>query len=98
MQSIVKSSNPIRKFLKQRFKELNLTLDQICADGTRHKQKIFKPQLSRYLSGSNDVKYGIISEQIIVFLCCRYCINIKLKVTKLPYSEESALENVKKYF
>lgn len=107
-KSIVKKSESIRTFLQQRMAELNLKPADIVKDAIERDVKIDNASFSRYMK-HGDVK-GSLSEEAIVWLCCRWGIKIqlivgslvitdgKLKVTLPPYNEQKALEKLNTVF
>ena len=94
-ESIVKASNIIKRYLKERFTELELTAEHVAKDAQEQGICLYKQQLSRYF---NNKDKGYPSEEIIVWLCFRYCIDVRLWVKKMPYNEEEAITKVKKFF
>jgi hypothetical protein len=94
---IVKDSFQIRALLEERFKELELSGSDIIADAQKHKYQIDKAMLSRYRNSGNT--YGTLSQENILWLCTRYCVNVELISAKSePYNETVALKRVKEEF
>ncbi len=94
---IIKSSDPIKEALKERFKELSLNYSNISDDSEKQGHKSDISSLSRYLNKDAYVKGGL-SQEHIIWLCVRYSINIKLLVKPVPHNEDQAIKNLKKYF
>ncbi len=83
---IVKDSNEIRNLLKTRFDKLDLTSRAIVKDAKENKIHLPAASLSRYLKLGN-VK-GTLSQENIIWLCNRYCIDLKLIAKKRKFTEE----------
>jgi hypothetical protein len=103
--SIVKNSKEIFKALSKRKKELKLSLIDICNDAELHGKKIPYPSLSKYFSESSDGNN--LPEESILFLCCRYGIDVDLIVgvpssefdVSIPdYNEKDCIKNIKKKY
>lgn len=94
-ESIVKASEIIRKHLRSRFVELNISNDKVAADARLHGIKLHKQQLSKYF---NNKPEGFPSDETLIFLCFRYGIDVHLNVKLLPYDEIDCLKKIAKYF
>ena len=96
-QSIVKSSNIVRKVLIARLNQLNIKPVDVVKDAElRGRPSITKAKLSVYLTKTNP-KNGL-KEEDIIWLGLRYCIDLTLSVKALTYNEEDAINNLNKYF
>jgi len=96
-QCIIKSSLSIRSKILQRIRELDLTNVEICEEAEKFGRKIGQGALSRYLKHGAYKESGL-SQENIIWVCVRYSIDIKLKVTLQPYNEEMALKRLEKTF
>ena len=107
-KGIVKSSVQIRTKLKERIKELNLSITEISKDAKSLGQNISIQSLSKYLSNS---ELNNLSEENIIWLAFRYGLYITLHVGQLkinergfvttyiqPYDEAKCLTVLKKIF
>jgi hypothetical protein len=94
---IVKISSPIKKHLKDRFAELNLSYDKIVKDAKDRGFSLSKSCLSVYFN-NEDLKKNYPTQKQIIWLCLRYGIDIKLNVKKLEYNETECLQRLKEYF
>lgn len=88
---IVLYSLTIKKYLKLVFKGKNLKPSDVVKDANERGMKtITKEKLSRYLN--NDVPVlGFPTQRDILWLCARYSIKVKLKVSLVEESEKDAL-------
>ena len=90
---LVKNNKAINNALKERFKELDLTYQAVSNDSLNFSIKgINRSSLSRYFS--NNIKGSLTHEQV-VWLCVRYCIELKMKIKVMPYVEAIGKDNVK---
>ena len=95
---IVKSSAIIKKKLTERFAELeNLSYGDVSRDAKKRGMKIAVSSLSRYFGKKPHVRSGL-SQENILWLCIRYCINVQLKIKVKSFDQETADTNLAKYF
>lgn len=86
--SLVKKTDKIRRLLKVRFEELNLTLTDIVKDAKDRGKTLSIASLSKYLRKSD---INNLSEESIIWLCFRYGVFIQLKI-HAPETEGSNLK------
>lgn len=106
--SIIKDSKTIHSFILKRIEELKLKPADIIKDAADLNMKIESASLSKYLKHGNCK--GGLSEEIIVWLCFRYGIDLslivgtpkikndKLEIALPPYNEAAALAKLKLFF
>ena len=102
---LIKESVDIRKYLLQRFDQLELSGRDVVRNAREIGKIINEAALSRYLRHGN-VK-GTISQEDVLWLATRYCIPVKIGVgapyfdgkrikwTLPPYNEKNALKQLK---
>jgi len=81
---IIKSNSLIKRRLLNRFDDLSLLNKDIVRDAEERGYRIQESCLSRYLTKPPEVT-GSLSQEQILWLCMRYCVNVKLVVR--PYME-----------
>lgn len=84
---MIQENDDIFMALSLRKKELELTNSDISKDAELHGVKIPAPSLSHYFNRSAD---KLPTEKALLFLCNRYCIDVKMTVKVLPYDDFSA--------
>lgn len=107
-KSIIKSNSELKEKIKERIKELNLTLTFICKDAKERGMNLSIHSLSKYL---NDYEKNNLSEENIRWIAFRWGIPVylivgtpsiteekKIKLTILPYNEKKCLEMLEKVF
>lgn len=106
--SITKDSTSIKEALRGRLDELSLTFSAVSEDARKRRMPIAIESISRYFSA--EKKPRSLSEEHIVWLCCRYNIPVILVVGKIslkagrltttipPYSEEAAMKLLDRFF
>jgi hypothetical protein len=94
---IIRLNVGIKKRLVMRFDELGLTNKDICNNAKEMGYIIQESSLSRYLN-NNTLVVGSLTQEQILWLCCRYCISLKLEVTREIYTKDRAQELLNKYF
>ena len=107
-KSIIKDSVRIRKLLKERFVELELSAKGVIEDAKEKSMVFTSASLSKYLKHGNIP--CSLSEENIIWLCFRWGIPINLYIGKAvlqdsklrfvvpEYNEENCLLNLKKLF
>jgi len=93
----IRINRDIKNRLNYRFNEMALTRKDVCVDAREKGFIIQQSALSRYMSNEYIVPGSLTQEQIL-WLCCRYCIPLKLNVNKIEYSDEISSILLKKYF
>jgi hypothetical protein len=95
--SLIKNDNTIRELIISRTeKELNIPKSQIIEDALSYGVSINFAALSRYFKNeAKDSMRSSLTEFQVLWLCCRYRIEVKVKIKKQPYSKESAVKNLK---
>jgi transcriptional regulator with XRE-family HTH domain len=106
--SIIKNSPTIKKCLKARFAELNITMTHVVKDARSRGVLLENAALARFLKGRKE---NVPSEEKIIWLCIRYGIKIQLIIGDtvresdgttvfklLPYNEEGAMNVLAKMF
>ena len=100
-KSIIQDSEVLRIGLKERFKELKLTLNNVSDDAKKYGININIFSLSKYLTKSDKSN---LTEEIVIWLSYRYGIYVnlligmpniidgKLKMNIIPYNEEQCLK------
>lgn len=107
-KSIIKSNSELKDKIKERIKELKLTLTFICKDAKERGMNLSIHSLSKYL---NDYEKNNLSEENIRWIAFRWGIpvfliigipsiteNKKIKLTIPPYNEKQCLEMLGKVF
>ena len=94
---VIQASISIKNKLKERLKELNLSYRLIILDAKKHNISITKSSLSKYLNYDSPVE-GCLTQTNIIWLCFRYCIDIRVKSELKEYNEKRALEKLKLFF
>lgn len=99
-KSIIKESKELREGLKNRFKELGLTLSKVSEDAETFGIKISIHSLSKYLTNSNVTN---LTEEVIVWLSFRWGIYVfviigtpsikddQFRANIMPYDEQRCL-------
>jgi hypothetical protein len=94
---IIRINTSIKKKLVFRFDELGLTNKDVCLDAKKLGYVIQESALSRYIN-NNQIVVGSLTQEQILWLCCRYCITLKLEIEKEIYNKKRAEELLNKYF
>jgi hypothetical protein len=94
---IVRVNRKIKIALQARFEELGLTRKDVCEDAREKDFVIQQSALSRYMNNHKIVSGSLTHEQIM-WLCCRYCVLLKLEVSKHNYSDVLGERLLNNYF
>lgn len=95
--TLIKSTPLLRQLLKARLKQIGIRPIQAVKDANeRGRDKITKSKLSVFLRYDNSP--NSLKEEDVIWLCTRYCIDVKLNIAAKVYSESTALDNLKKIF
>lgn len=90
--SVIKNNDEIYAALSKRKEELGLTNLDISFEASKYGVKLPVPSLSRYFTRKEE---SSISEQGILWMCSRYCIEIKIVIEKKEYSDFDGVLNIK---
>lgn len=94
-RSIIKDSSTIREQLKKRLTDLGLSNVQVAIEAERFNQSNVKNEtLSRYFNGNSN---NSLTEESIIYLCCRYGIPIKLVVGRQKIQDKKIVHDLPKY-
>lgn len=94
---IVRLNLRVKSALISRFSEEALTNKEICEDARARDYVIQQSALSRYLT-NNGIVVGSLTQEQILWLCCRYCISLKIDVTKENLTKARSEELLSKFF
>lgn len=94
-RSLIRQDEKIRLLLIKRFEDLQLTQKEVVEDALKHNYTIPSANLNRYLK-NNEAGEGrsSLSEQQVMWLCQRYCIDVRIIVTAGSYSNSKAKKNL----
>lgn len=100
---VIKESKKIYKALWGRFNNLGLSYSDIVADAAHHDRKFTSSSLSRYYKqfdedgNFKEAVKGSLSQEDLIWLCLRYCINISLTVEAAPYDQKVGIKNAQEH-
>ena len=95
---IVLMAPSIKKNLKKRIEELNLSYSMIVNEAKALGMKgITKSSISCYLN-YNPPKNGSLSQKHIIWLCLRYGVKLSVRSELLEYNEEQCKKELSKFF
>ena len=94
---VIRQNHKVKESLISRFDEKGLTNKDVCDNAREMGYIIQQSALSRYLHNDRIVVGSLTQEQIL-WLCCRYCISLKLDIASEIYSPVRAKELLTKYF
>ena len=90
--SLIKKSNGIRNALIKRFEELQMKPTVIVEDAQSRGLPLSKSQLSNFIANKGK---GTPSDEIILWLCIRYGVEVGININIKAFDEEKALEKLR---
>lgn len=93
----IRINRNIKVKLHARFEELAMTRKEVCLDAKERGYTIQQSAISKYFNNEKVVPGSLTQEQVI-WLCCRYCIPIKVSVVNMDMNEIHADKLLKMFF
>ena len=94
---LIRINTKIKQKLQARFEELSLTRKEVCQDAREKGMVLQQSSLSRYINNEKIVTGSLTHEQVM-WLCCRYCVPIKIDVQPTPYSDSKSEQFLNVFF
>jgi len=96
--SIVQESKDLRRLLRKRFKELKMSYNDITLEAGRYGIFTSKTQLCNYFGPFSIKRRQFPMENVLIFLCFRYSIDIQLVMELKPLNHKLGRDKAELYF
>lgn len=90
-KDLIKNNSKIRELLEDRLLSMGFTQKNIIDDAAGFDMRIDPAALSRYFKNEKkDSNRTALTQSQIIWLCSRYCIDVKVEVDLLEYNFKTA--------